>query len=198
MLFLITWLHQKLSVEKDVNNYSFTISTKKLSVVSKRNLFWHKLDNHYEMFAQLEYPYVYGTSRLFKTFSSNRFIDCSLFTHWQQSLGGRHRGSDESLWWCCEKSSEVEETSFIFFFCSKLISVWFDVAAKDLTDCTCKNWETEEPEEKPRPRPSMTAGMPHGLKQYTICPSWRPSVHTCTVTAGEEHMLGLTSPDSEK
>lgn len=146
------------------------------------------MDIHYE------YPHVYGTSRLLNTISSNRITDCSLFTHEQQSLGGRHRGLNDSLFWCCEKSSMVVS----FFFCSKLISVWFDVAAKDLTDCTRKSCETKRSEEKTQPRPSMTAGMLHSLKQYTVCPSWRPSVHTGTVTAGEEHMLTLRCPDSEE
>lgn len=76
---------------------------------------------------------------------------------------------------------------------SELISVPFGMADKDLTDCTCNDGEARSHEENLRPRPSVTAGTPHGLKQYTTCPPGRPSVHTRTITSGEEHTLTLTA-----
>lgn len=76
---------------------------------------------------------------------------------------------------------------------SELIRVPFGMADRDLTDCTFNDGDTRSREENLRPRPSVTAGTAHGLKQYTTCPPGRPSVHTRTITSGEEHTLSLTA-----
>lgn len=67
----------------------------------------------------------------------------SLLTYWQQHLGGRSQARYGSLHRCCEMTCVARPVPFP----PKLISVWFDVAAKDLTDRSCNISETRRPGE---------------------------------------------------
>lgn len=136
-----------------------------------------KLSNQCDVFEQL-----ITSVKNSNTFFSSQFLQWLLSPHIRMTAV--HGWPALQLRWIFALILWKTRCGETLCFCSKLISVWFDTDAKDLTDCICKGCERQRPEGKPPPRPSVTADMPRGLKQYTNCPSRWPSAHTRTATAG--------------